>query len=159
MNDSYNLLCVCTGNICRSPMAEAFARQFAHKRDWPISVRSGGTLGLIGRQADPLAIRVMNEVGIDISAHRSGGIDEEQVKWADYILVMELNHQIQLHRKFEASDGKVLMLGTFGGLHEIADPIGGWRWKFRSIRDEIERCIAGFFDHLPPPQTSDPTVQ
>jgi len=101
----------------------------------------------------------MNEVGIDISAHRSGGIDEEQVKWADYILVMELNHQIQLHRKFEASDGKVLMLGTFGGLHEIADPIGGWRWKFRSIRDEIERCIAGFFDHLPPPQTSDPTVQ
>ena len=92
------------------------AKHYGQKRGWPIDVRSGGIMGLIDRQADPLAIKVMGEIGIDIAPHKSGGITDELAEWADHILVMELRHQMELHRRHPAAEGKVLMLGSFGGM-------------------------------------------
>ncbi len=117
-----------------------------------MEVRSGGVLGIINRPADPLAVRVMSEIGIDISSHRSQGIDDDLVEWADHILVMELNHTIQLRERHPELADKALMLGTFGGMMQVQDPIGGWRWKFRKCRDGLLRCVQGFMDQLPPPQ-------
>jgi protein-tyrosine phosphatase len=151
MSESLHLLFVCSGNICRSPMAEGFARAQAQARGWPVQVASAGTLGIEDRAADPLAVKVMGEKAIDISAHRSQGLREELIAQARHILVMEMHHQMELHRRYPQSEGKVLMLGSFGGLAELADPIGGWRWRFRSSRDDIERCVERFMDSLPPP--------
>jgi len=148
----HRLLFVCTANICRSPMAEGLAEGYAADRGWPIEVASGGIMGLIDRLADPHAVKVMGELGLDISSHRSQGVEQELVDWADYILVMELRHQMKLHERFPHVEGRVLMLGSFGGIHEVRDPIGGWRWRFRKSRDEIRRCVEGFMDRLPPPQ-------
>ena len=147
---SHRLLFVCTANICRSPMAAGAASAYAQRRGWEIDVDSAGVMGLVDRPADPLAIKVMAEVGIDLSEHHSKGVSDEVVAWADFILVMELRHQIKLHHDFPASENKVLMLGTFGGTHEIRDPMGGWRWRFRASRDQITRCVVGFMDQLPP---------
>ncbi len=133
-------------------MAEGMAKTYALERDWPMEVRSGGVLGIINRPADPLAVRVMSEIGIDISSHRSQGIDDDLVEWADHILVMELNHTIQLRERHPELADKALMLGTFGGMMQVQDPIGGWRWKFRKCRDGLLRCVQGFMDQLPPPQ-------
>lgn len=146
----HHLLFVCTANICRSPMAAGAARDYVRRRGWDVDIDSAGIMGLIGRPAHPLAVKVMGEVGVDVAPHRSKGVTEELVEWADYILVMELQHQIKLHREFPASENKVLMLGTFGGTHEIRDPIGGWRWRFRGARDQIVRSVQGFVDQLPP---------
>lgn len=132
-------------------MAEGMARHYALLRGWPVEVKSGGVLGIIDRPADPLAIRVMKEVGIDISAHRSGGIDSDLAAWADHILVMELGHTMKLRERHPEAADKTLMLGNFGGMMEVQDPIGGWRWKFRRCRDELQRCVTGFMDQLPPP--------
>ncbi len=132
-------------------MAAGLAVSYALQRGWPIEVRSGGILGLMDKPADPLAVKVMNEIGMDIQDHRSGGVDG-LVEWADYILVMELGHAIRIRERFADTGDKVLMLGNFGGVMEIRDPIGGWRWKFRRCRDEIQRCVKGFMDQLPPPQ-------
>ncbi|MCB9777477.1 MAG: hypothetical protein H6742_02810 [Alphaproteobacteria bacterium] len=148
----YRLLFVCTANICRSPMAEGWAAWYGAQRGWPVEVRSGGIMGLMGHPADPLAIKVMAEVGIDISGHRSGGVDEEMIAWADHVLVMEMRHASSLRRRIPASDSKVLMLGNFGGLVEVPDPVGGWRWRFRTSRDQLKKCVQGFMDQLPPPQ-------
>ena len=137
-------------------MAEGMARNYALVRGWPVEVRSGGVLGIIDKPADPLAVRVMEELGIDISDHRSGGIDDALVDWADHILVMELNHTMRLRERHPAANDKTLMLGTFGGMMQVEDPIGGWRWKFRRCRDDLLRCVRGFMDQLPPPQ---PPVQ
>ena len=145
------LFFVCTGNICRSPMAAGFARHWAQQRGRAVEVRSGGTANLIGRSADPLAIRVMGEVGVDIGPHRSSGVRAEDIAWADHILVMEMNHQLQLAERFEGVSEKTLQLGTFGGVATIEDPIGGWRWRFRGSRDVIQRCVERFMDRLPPP--------
>ena len=132
-------------------MAEGMARHYALLRGWPVEVKSGGVLGIIDRPADPLAIRVMKEVGVDISAHRSGGIDSELVAWADHILVMELGHTMKLRERHPETADKTLMLGNFGGIMEVQDPIGGWRWKFRRCREDLQRCVTGFMDQLPPP--------
>jgi len=131
-------------------MAAGIAQHYAQQREWPIEVRSGGVLGIVGKPADLLAIKVMDEMGIDIRAHRSGGIDEI-ADWAHHILVMELGHTMQIRERYPEAADKVLMLGNFGGVMEIRDPIGGWRWRFRSSRDTLVRCVRGFMDQLPPP--------
>lgn len=148
----YRLLFVCTANICRSPMAEGFARHYGASRTWPVEVRSGGIMGLVGHPADPLAVRVMGEAGVDISSHKSGPVEQDLADWADHILVMEMRHASHLRRRFPQADGKILMLGNFGGMVEVPDPIGGWRWRFRKSRDQIQKCVVGFMDQLPPPR-------
>ena len=147
----HHLLFVCTANICRSPMAEVLARDYARRRDWRIETRSAGIMGLIDKPAHKRSKRAMKEMGLDLEGHKSGGLSDELVDWADYILVMELGHQIKLHRRFPRSEGKVLMLGTFGGSHEVPDPIGGWMGRFRRCRDLLTRSVEGFIDQLPPP--------
>jgi protein-tyrosine-phosphatase len=146
----YRILVVCSGNICRSPMAEAFLRHQADRRGWRLETRSGGTLDIRGRPADPLAVKVMGERDIDLRAHASSGIDAEDAAWADWILVMEIGHRQALRERFPDCESKLLLLGTFGGLVELPDPIGGWRWRFRKSRDQIERCVTAFLDQLPP---------
>lgn len=150
----YRLLFVCTANICRSPMAAGFARHYGLVRGWPTEARSGGIMGLIDHPADPLAVKVMGEKDIDISDHRSAGIDAEAMAWADHVLCMEMRHSSTLRQRFPDHENKLLMLGNFGGLVELPDPVGGWRWKFRKSRDQIERCVTTFMDHLPPPRES-----
>lgn len=147
----YRLVFVCTANICRSPMAAGWAQHYGASRGWPLEVRSGGVMGLMGHPADPLAIKVMNEAGVDISHHKSGAIEQELMDWADHVLVMEMRHASTLRRRFPAHDTKVLMLGNFGGLVQIPDPVGGWRWRFRKSRDQLQKCVVNFIDQLPPP--------
>ncbi len=146
----HRLLFLCTANICRSPMAEGWARALAAARGLPVDVRSGGTMGLIGRPADPLAVRVMGEVGVDLSAHRSAGVDAAVMAWADQVFVMELRHQLFLAEHFPAEAHKALQLGSLGGAMEVPDPVGGWRWRFRRSRDLLRRCVEGLLPHLDP---------
>ena len=145
----WNLLFICTGNICRSPMAEGLARHYGQRRGIPVEVSSGSTLGLVDRPAHKHAIRVMSEIGMDISDHRSQPITEEMIEAADHVLVMEIQHAAKLRVRFPVADTKLMLLGTFGGTVEIADPLGGWRRKFRKSRDEIRDCVETFIDRLP----------
>lgn len=147
--DPRRVLAVCTANICRSPMAEVLLVAEGRRQRRPIEARSGGVLGFIGRPADPKSVKAVSEIGLDLSAHQSRGISAEDVAWSEYILVMELRHQMELHRRFPESEGKVLLLGTFGGQHEIGDPVGGWIFKFRRSRDEIQRCVRRFVEGMP----------
>lgn len=145
----HRLLFVCTGNLCRSPMAAGFAKAYADARGIPVEVRSAGLAGFEGRPAEATAVRVMNEADIDITDHRSTGLPEELVKWADYILVMELGQASEVRRRYPEADARVMLLGNFGGTFEIPDPMGGWRWRFRRVRAQIKTSVEGFLDQLP----------
>ena len=134
-------------------MAEGYAQAYGVRRGWHVEARSGGILGLIDKPADPLAVRVMNEINIDIEGHLSGGVSEELMEWGQYILVMELHHASKLRERFPGYEDKILVLANFGGMMEVNDPIGGWRWKFRRCREDVIRCIEGFMDGLPPPKS------
>jgi protein-tyrosine-phosphatase len=134
-------------------MAEAYAMAYGTRRGWRVDARSGGVLGLIDKPADPLSVKVMAEIDIDLEPHRSGAVTKEMMEWARYVLVMELHHAAKLRERFPAHEDKILVLANFGGMMEVNDPIGGWRWKFRRCRTEIIRCVEGFMDGLPPPAT------
>ena len=146
---AHRLLFVCMGNLCRSPMAEGFALHYAVSRGLLVDARSCGLAGFVDRPAEPMAVKVMREVGIDISSHRSEGLEPQMVDWADYILVMELIQASEVRRRFPSAEGRVMLLGNFGGSYEIPDPMGGWRWRFRRVRDQIRTSVEGFLDQLP----------
>ncbi len=131
-------------------MAEALARSYAAQRGWAVECSSAGLLGLTGRPAEANAIRAMSEVGIDITSHQAKGLSPELVDWADFILGMELHHTTEVRRRFPEAEDRVMLLGSFGGIFEIPDPMGGWRWRFRRSRDEIRGCVERFLDQLPP---------
>ena len=149
MQDALRLLFVCTGNICRSPMAEVYAQAAGVERGRIIEARSGGVLGIIDKPADPLAVKVMGEINIDLEGHRSSGVTDEMMDWARYVLVMELHHAIKLRERFPVHEDKILVLANFGGMSEVKDPIGGWRWKFRRCRADVIRCVDNFLNTLP----------
>ena len=84
----------------------------------------------------------------DISDHICQPLSAELVSWANYILVMERKHARHLRQHFPSDQDKVLELGTFGGLTEIPDPIGGWTFQFRKCRKQIDKCLTNFIQQL-----------
>lgn len=130
-------------------MAEVYAQAAGVERGRIIEARSGGVLGIIDKPADPLAVKVMGEINIDLEGHRSSGVTDEMMDWARYVLVMELHHAIKLRERFPVHEDKILVLANFGGMSEVKDPIGGWRWKFRRCRADVIRCVDNFLNTLP----------
>jgi protein-tyrosine-phosphatase len=146
----HRLLFVCTANICRSPMAESLAMLSGEERGWWVQALSCGTEAMDGMPAAPNAVKVIQELGGDLSQHASQPVSAELVRWADRVLVMELRHASWVREHFPQADEKIQLLGTFGGLMNVPDPYGSWIFKFRSSRDQIRQCVEGFLDSLPP---------
>lgn len=146
----HRLLFVCTGNICRSPMAEYLARKHGRDTGVDLEVKSAGTLGLTDRPAEPKMVAVARELGIDMRPHVCQPLTDELVEWADRILVMEFTHHAHVVEFHPQGRGKTEMLGKYGGLEEIDDPIGAWfKWSFRKARDRIQTCVNPLIDRMP----------
>ena len=148
MSRPLRLLFVCSGNICRSPMAEVLAEARGDAIGLPVEARSAGTLGLIDRPADPKAVAVCRERGLDLSTHRSQGLTPELLAWADHIIVMEQSHAAHLREYYDVRGDKILPLGPFGGYGDIPDPIGGWTFTFRWCRRRLEASLDGLLRRL-----------
>ena len=142
MADARNVLCVCTGNINRSPMAAAWVDVMAMQHAVEVEIRSAGTLGLVGRGCPKQLVAVAREVGIDLTGHRSQGLSSELVAWADDILVMEPAHAEHLAEHYSGHEAQVVQLGLLIGHAEVADPHGSWfKGPFRRMRDDVRRAV------------------
>jgi len=119
----FSVLVVCTGNSCRSPIAAGLLS--AQVKGMPVLVSSAGIAAPVGRLATGFAIAVAQEMGVDITSHRSRQINQEMVTQADLILVMEEGHRKWILEMAPEADAKIRLLGGYPDREEeIPDPIG-----------------------------------
>lgn len=142
------ILFVCTGNTCRSPIAEGLCRKALADRMGcrpdelaarGISVQSAGTSAWVGGGASPQSVEVCANRGVDISGHRSQGVSDDLIRSSDYIFTMTHGHLNAIAGMSPASGGRLALLdeGT-----DIADPVGGTTEQYEHVAQQIERALA-----------------
>lgn len=138
-----NILFVCTGNTCRSPMAQGLLEDMARKKDLDIVVRSAGVFALDGQSVSREAVQVLREEGINISHHRANMIHRDLVEESDLILTMSKSHKEALLSKYDFIEGKVFTLKEYAyGLEEdILDPFGRGIDVYRHTKEEIKDAL------------------
>jgi len=142
-----NFLFVCTGNSCRSPMAEGFCRKYlAEKLNCTVDqvekmgykVISAGTMGISGLPASFEAVAVCNAKGIDISQHKSTALTNELIENSDSIFVMSQEHRRYVLELVPQAKEKCFLLGKD---IEIADPIGQGEKIYCECAQVIEKAV------------------
>ncbi|MBV6395824.1 MAG: Protein-arginine-phosphatase [Anaerolineales bacterium] len=121
-----SVLFICTGNMFRSPIAEAAFRQLLiedGRSGWTVS--SAGTWATPGQPPPPATLELARLLGLDLSGHRTRLVDEAMLEAADVVLVMESGHKEAIEVEFPAARQKVhlLMQVLTGRRHDIPDPI------------------------------------
>jgi protein-tyrosine phosphatase len=139
------ILVVCVGNICRSPMGEYLLKRCA--ADIPVTVASAGLGALVGHGADPLAVEVMHEHGVDIDGHCARQLTGELVKEFELILVMEQWQQKEIERIYPYARGRVHLLGKWGDV-EIADPYKRPKEHFVEAFEKIDKACEEWCNKL-----------
>lgn len=132
-----NILVVCVGNICRSPMAEVL---LAETLPPGYSVSSAGIAALIGEPADPMAVALVAERGLSLNDHAGRQVDQRLVTESDLICVMETSQADWIERHWPQSRGRLYCLGHWGGF-QIPDPYRRGEAAFRESLELIDRGV------------------
>lgn len=149
---TFSILMVCTGNICRSPMAEGILRRMLpdHLKE-VVRIASAGTHGLYGNRADPFAAKAAAALGADLGAHRARILDSAMVRSADLVLAMETVHLDWINHLFFFRCKTAHLLGDFAPQREnpeIEDPYGAPLAAYETCAKEIVDCMPGLIDHI-----------
>lgn len=144
-----NILFVCTGNTCRSPMAEGLLKDMAGKKRIELNVTSAGIFAFDGQEVSREASYVMKEEGIDISQHRAKIIHRDLLESADLILTMSRSHKRELLGKYDFLKDKVYTLKEYAYKREedVEDPFGRGIGAYRKAKEEIKKALEELIDN------------
>jgi len=144
------ILFVCTGNICRSPMAEGLLKKMARDNHWTLESQSAGLAAFHSVPAEAEAVEVCREKGIDISGHQSQPLSKALVLDSSLILTMTAKHKESILRKMPELAEKINLLSEFAGqgLEDIEDPVGQSVETYRKILTQIEGYLLKAKDKL-----------
>lgn len=138
---------ICTGNTCRSPMAEALFRKavLETQTNFPYKISSGGIMAFSGQKASPEAVSVLKKVDIDISGHRSKLFTDNLARRALAIFGMTTQHLDWIYKNLKSIPfNKTYLMGDQKLLPkaiEIPDPIGGDTAAYQSVLDCMQQIV------------------
>ncbi|WGS53981.1 low molecular weight phosphotyrosine protein phosphatase [Paraburkholderia sp. D15] len=138
-----DVLMVCEGNLCRSPMAAALLAAALPR----VAVHSAGTRALVGRRAPALAVELMDGRGIDLRPHVSSVLTPAQVRGARLILAMTRAQCALIEHAFPFARGRVYRLGEHERL-DIVDPYRRGRFTFELAIAQIEQGVQRWLDAI-----------
>ena len=143
---------VCTGNICRSPMAEGLlVHLLPESLKSRVTVSSAGTYGLHGNLADPFAVKAAASHGADIGYHRARILTAKMIRAADLVLGMEQYHLDEINRLLIFRCKYARLLGSFDPRRkdlEIDDPYGLDFDAYEITAEVIRACMPGLINHI-----------
>ncbi|HEV3262003.1 MAG TPA: Sua5/YciO/YrdC/YwlC family protein [Gemmataceae bacterium] len=146
---------VCTGNTCRSPLAEALCKKLlAARLGCPVAelprrgfvVLSAGLAAMMGGRAAPEAVAAARELDADLAGHSSQPLTQQLAAQADYLVAMTRGHLLALAAQFAGLGNRARLLG--GGGEDIPDPIGCDQQVYRECAQQILRYVENFVPEL-----------
>ncbi len=143
------IVMVCTGNTCRSPMAETLMRELLRKkmgREDAVRVLSAGVAASPGGSASPQSIEVMGERKLDLTGHSSQPLGDDIMNVADLVLTMTRSHRANILAAWPEMHDRVFTLRHDGG--DISDPIGMPVDAYRQCADQMEGELEKWFERL-----------
>ena len=141
-----SVVTVCTGNICRSPLAEYLFR--SRLEGVSAKVSSAGIQALVNQPADALAQEIAQTHGLDLSPHLGRQVEKSVLEEHELILVMEDHHRDYIRSRFPQVSGKVFLLGKWEEEMQVPDPYKKSPDFFKEVYSHIDRSVAHWVNRM-----------
>jgi len=131
------VLCVCTGNICRSPLAEGLLKRAAPS----LTVSSAGIAAVVGGGMPAAAAHIAEREALSLEDHQGRQLTQELLRTSDLVLVMEAGQKRWITSQFPESSGRIFMASHWRGGEDIPDPFRKDDTFFQKVFTQLVGCI------------------